>query len=113
MAEGIGTVEEAWGFAVLKSETELHDTVDWVKATPDDCNVREVSDTHIHLQIHHFSIWTLIGSVKEYLMSCSKKIKVMAYTPLRDQSPDIFKIVVCCLDDYDGNYTVSSLIYEQ
>ena len=108
--KGAANIEEAWEFTVLKSESELHEADDWVETTPDDCSDRKITDKYIHLQIHHFTGWTITGVirvVKDYFMSSSKKIKLVAYSPARDKTHNVFKVFVCCLDDYPENFRVS------
>ena len=112
--KGVATIEEAWEFTVLKSETELHETEDWEETTSDDCSDRNITDKYVHVQIHHFSRWSITGiirDVRDYLSS-SKKIKLVAYSPTRDNTHIVFKIFVCCLDDYPENFRVSKLLLQ-
>ena len=115
-----------WQFAVWKSETELHEEEAWVEVASTDSDLK-INDTYVHVQIDHFTNWALTGmtgtvkessaittgffsfiwAFKEYLMPSSKMIRLVAYTPTRGRSRDIFRIYVCCLNDYPGNLRVS------
>ena len=114
---GSTNIEEAWEFTVLKSETKLNESDRWVETTPDDCSDRKITDRYIHLQIRHFTEWVVTGAIykvitgvmralKDYFTS-SKKIKLVAYSPTKDKTHNVFKVFVCCLDDYPQNVRVS------
>ena len=107
--KGVTNIEEAWEFTVLKNETELHEPDDWVETTPDDCNDCKITNEYIRLQIRHFTGWAICGIIraaKDY-MSSSKKIKLVSYSPTKNKTHNVFKVFVCCLDDYPENYRVS------
>ena len=70
IAEGVETVEEAWRFIPMKSETELQDPVKWVESSYlEDYTTHEVSSKHVFIQVKHFTIYTDIGDFVNNLIT--------------------------------------------
>ena len=93
----------------LKSETELNEAEDWLETTSDDCSDRNITNEYVHLQIHHFTRWSVTGIIREVkdYWSSTKKIRLVVYSPTRDNAHNVFKVYVRCLDDYPENIQVS------
>ncbi len=95
LAEGVANIEEAWEFTILKSQNPLHEEDNWLETTTDDCTGLEIRDKDICLNLKHFSWWALFGTIRDAVYGKpSKKVKLVACTPTRNQPKRVFKISV-------------------
>ena len=105
-ADGVATLQEAWNFIPMKSDTQLQEPVNWVEATcPKDYSQHDVTRTHVCIHVNHFTLFSDIGRIiydsarSAAGIPATKVVKLVAHAP-PFRATDFYIITVTCIDDY-------------
>ncbi|KAL4238720.1 Unc-5 C [Mactra antiquata] len=91
-------IKKDWIPQVLKREGALSEEHSWESVTLADYDERDITDTHISLKLHHFTLYALVGT-SQHGKTAAKLVHIVAFAG-KLQKDSFFKPRLFCLDRY-------------
>lgn len=98
-------IESNWKWKIIKRNGDITQHCSWSDITLEDYEERHVGKFSVTVHLHHFTLFTLIGTSRENRVA-AKAVQIVAFSTVL-QRASLFTSKLYCINDYGRDITVS------